>query len=140
MARTELDELGLKDWKLEFDARPKRRLGQTRYATRTIGLSTQYVRLNTWEQVRTTVRHEAAHALVGPGYAHGPVWKRKARELGVNATHCNRSSDLVMPATNIRVICPVHGDINTGRTRMPKAGARYKHNGCGQPVTFERKG
>jgi hypothetical protein len=138
-ARRELDSLGLESWKLVLDPRPTRRLGQTRYNSRTIGLSVKFIRLNSWDQVRITVRHEAAHALVGPGYNHGPVWKRKARELGVPTSRTLRTEELVMPSGTIDTVCPTHGVIGS-RSRMPKAGKRFQHIGCGQVVRFERKG
>jgi hypothetical protein len=87
LARAELDDLGLHRWALKVDS-AKRRLGQTRYRKGEIGLSAFLLDLNGWERVRTTVRHEAAHALVGPGFGHGPVWKMKAIELGVKPESC----------------------------------------------------
>jgi hypothetical protein len=35
-----------------------------------------------------TLLHEVAHALVGAGHGHGPVWKAKAREIGCTAMRC----------------------------------------------------
>lgn len=34
------------------------------------------------DQVRDTVRHEIAHALVGADAGHGPIWKAAARRVG----------------------------------------------------------
>jgi len=137
-ARAELDSLGLNDWSLVIDARPTRRLGQTRFNASTIGLSAKFVALNAWDEIRVTVRHEAAHALVGAGYGHGPVWKAKARELGVPTSYKRQSENLVLPRQALDVICPIHGVIGS-RARRPSAGRRYKHNACGQAVTFERR-
>lgn len=81
MARTLLDQHGLTEWRVEFD-RAKRRLGQCRYSTRTIGLGRDYVLHNDENLVRDTILHEIAHALVGPGAGHGLVWKNKCREIG----------------------------------------------------------
>ena len=137
-ARVELDSLGLNDWELAIDARPIRRLGQTRYASRTIGLSAKYVALNPWNEIRVTVRHESAHALVGAGCGHGPIWKAKARELGVPTSWKRQSEDLVLPRAALDIICPRHGVIGT-RARRPSAGRQFSHNACGQVVTFERR-
>lgn len=136
-ARQELDELGLADWGLVLDARPTRRLGQTRFSQRTIGLTRSFVQLNEWDVIRVTVRHEAAHALVGPGYGHGPVWKRKARELGVPTSYKLDDRRLVTPTGKVAIVCPTCGRVGA-RSRMPKAGMRYRHNACGAPVSFER--
>jgi hypothetical protein len=98
------------------------------------------VDLNPWDIVRLTVRHEAAHALVGPGHGHSVVWKRQARALGVNPAACNAVAE--MPARvvtrSIAVTCPVHGII-AYRAKMPARGRHYSHARCGQPLTF-RKG
>ncbi len=82
-ARKLLNELGLSDWHLALDKRPTRRLGQTRYRSYTIGLTARLLAYNPWEVVEQVVLHEAAHALVGPGKAHGREWQLKALELGV---------------------------------------------------------
>ena len=81
MARELMDGHGLHGWRLDFD-RARRRAGVTRYAERTISLSSLIVPLCTVDQVRDTVLHEIAHALVGPEHGHGPVWKKTAVELG----------------------------------------------------------
>lgn len=83
LARTFMDAYGLNDWHFGFD-RAKRRLGQTNYTTHTITLSRTFVENGDWEQVRATVLHEIAHALVGPGEAHGAAWKEQARALGID--------------------------------------------------------
>ena len=81
MARELMDGHGLRGWRLDFD-RARRRAGVTRYAERTSSLSSRIVPLCTVDQVRDTVLHEIAHALVGPEHGHGPVWKKTAVELG----------------------------------------------------------
>ena len=37
------------------------------------------------EEVKNTLLHEIAHALVGPGHRHNRVWRQKAREIGCDA-------------------------------------------------------
>lgn len=137
-ARKELDALGLQDWRLVFDSRPTRRLGQTRFTEREIGLSTKFVTLNEWPEVRLTVRHEAAHAIVGPGYGHGPIWKRKARELGVPTASKRRAENLVLPAAAWNVVCPQHGVITTRQRRPAANRGPWYHRGCREKLTFER--
>jgi len=137
-----MSTLDLDGWKLMLDPRPRRRLGQTRYSKREIGLTKVFVELNGWDLVAQTLLHECAHALVGPGYAHGPVWKRKARELGVRRPgSAMRDPELRMAPSGPRgvdIVCPLHGVIGS-RSRMPKRGMRYRHQACGQTVSFERK-
>jgi predicted SprT family Zn-dependent metalloprotease len=79
-----MDAHGLTDWRFSFD-RATRRFGLCSYSTRTISLSGPLTALNGEDDVRETILHEIAHALVGPGHGHGPVWKAKAAEIGSNA-------------------------------------------------------
>jgi predicted SprT family Zn-dependent metalloprotease len=82
-ARKLMNEHGLNDWRLALDKRPTRRLGQTRYSQRTIGITARLLAFNPWPVVEQVVLHEVAHALVGPGKAHGYEWQAQARAIGV---------------------------------------------------------
>lgn len=100
MTQTRLDanallrEHGLADkgWRFEFDA-AKKRGGVCRHDIKVISMSRHLVPMWTDEQVRDTLIHEVAHALCGSGQGHGPVWKRKMRELGAapERTHSNET-------------------------------------------------
>lgn len=82
----------LKGWTLTFDSRPKRRFGCCRYRRMEIGMTTWHVDGSEWWKVEDTLRHEIAHAVVGPGYRHGPVWKAAARRLGAKPMACGKTS------------------------------------------------
>lgn len=88
LARGLLDLHGLQDWTLVLD-RAKTRAGVCRPHRREIGLSAHLTRLHPEEEVRDTVLHEIAHALVGPRHGHGPVWRAKALEIGCSAQRCS---------------------------------------------------
>lgn len=87
MARELMDEHGLTTWSLVFD-RAKRRAGVCRAGEQTIGLSRPLTRVHTREQVRDTVLHEIAHALVGPRAGHGPRWQDAALAIGARPHRC----------------------------------------------------
>lgn len=87
MGRRLMDEHGLEDWRLVFD-RAKKRAGICRSSERTIGLSTPLTVLHTPDQVRDTVLHEIAHALVGPRHGHGPTWQAMAVRVGASPERC----------------------------------------------------
>lgn len=74
----------LDGWEMVMDHRPKRRLGQCRYRSKTIGISSWIIRACSWEQIEDTLKHEIAHAMAGPGYGHGPEWKRMCRMIGAD--------------------------------------------------------
>ena len=81
LARSLMEEADVGDWDLAFD-RARRRAGQTDHARRRITLSRHLMSLYDEAQVRETILHEIAHALVGPTHGHDAAWKRAARSLG----------------------------------------------------------
>lgn len=80
-AKAKMREHGLDGWAFGWQ-RAVNALGTCNYRKQTIFLSRSYVELNPEELVMDTIMHEIAHALVGPGKGHGPVWKAMARKLG----------------------------------------------------------
>ena len=78
---------GLEGWRVEFDT-AKRRAGVCRYGDRVIGLSGPLTRLHAETEVRDTVLHEIAHALVGPAHRHDEVWRATARRIGCSGRRC----------------------------------------------------
>ena len=89
MANTLLAEHGLKQrgWIFDFDNAVSR-CGCCRYRSRRITLSKHYATLNNEANVKDTILHEIAHALVGPGHGHDHVWKAKAIEIGCKGYRC----------------------------------------------------
>ncbi|MBA2694828.1 MAG: SprT-like domain-containing protein [Actinobacteria bacterium] len=81
---------GLTDWELAFD-NARTRFGVCRPARRQIGLSRRLTKLSSPEEVRNTVLHEIAHALVGAEHGHDEVWRAKALAIGSDGT---RTDDL----------------------------------------------
>jgi hypothetical protein len=81
VGRKLLDEFGLHDWTIQLDNSVER-VGQCRPGKKEIGVSFYYLEESTWEEIEDTIRHEIAHALVGPGHGHDLTWKRKCIEVG----------------------------------------------------------
>lgn len=73
----------LKGWKFAWLKRMNKfsTAGQCRYKSKTIFLQPTYVELNTDSEIRNTILHEIAHALM-PKHGHNKFWKRKAIEIG----------------------------------------------------------
>lgn len=136
-ARVLIAEVGVTSYRVVLDTRPTRRLGQTRYGVREIGLSAKWVRLAPWEEVRQVVLHEAAHALVGPGHGHDRVWKAQARRIGAPAKYSFATENAV--PGNISIVCELCGPVGTMH-RMPKRPFGRVHTACRHPVRFVRKG
>ena len=68
-------------WSFRFD-RAAKRAGLTDYSTRRISVSKHLAARWDDDDVHQILLHEVAHAMVGPGNAHGPRWQRAARGLG----------------------------------------------------------
>ncbi|MDN5790732.1 MAG: SprT-like domain-containing protein [Micrococcales bacterium] len=99
-----MDTHGLAGWRLSFD-RAKTRAGLCRYRERVISLSAYLTQLHPEDEVRDTILHEIAHALVGPRHGHDAVWQGKAREIGSTGTRCS-SPDAPQVPGPWRGTCP----------------------------------
>ncbi len=86
-ARSLLQQHGLEDWSIGLD-RARRRAGACHYATKTISLSRPLTALHSPEEVRDTILHEVAHALVGPSHGHDAVWRARALAIGCSGSRC----------------------------------------------------
>lgn len=104
LGRELMAQHGIGDWTLAFD-RAKRRAGMCRYDTRTISISRHLTELHSEADVRDTLLHEIAHALVGPGQGHGPTWRKVARSLGCSAQRA-LSPDVPTPEAPWVGTCP----------------------------------
>ncbi|MFC7491961.1 MULTISPECIES: SprT-like domain-containing protein [unclassified Knoellia] len=115
LGRRLLREHGLEHWSVTTD-RAKTRAGVCRFASRTISLSAPLTRLHGEAEVRDTILHEIAHALVGPAHGHDEVWRAKARAIG-----CSGERTVPTSAPSVegpwRGVCP-HGHVST-RHRRP---------------------
>jgi predicted SprT family Zn-dependent metalloprotease len=127
LARQLLDEHGLPHWTFAFNRR-KRSLGYCWYDIRTIELSIYLVERNGDEAIRETLLHEIAHALVGSGHGHGPVWQAKARDIGARPERCGHAS---MPQGRWRALCGSCGALHH-RHRKPKWMSGWYCRRCGE--------
>lgn len=85
-AKSIMAKHGLSHWSFKINGRLKRTLGCCHYSKQEIQLRRKHVEEDTYDCILDTLMHEIAHALVGYGAGHGPVWQRKAIELGAQPT------------------------------------------------------
>ena len=117
---------GLEGWTFAFNRR-KRALGLCRYTPKVIELSTYLVDANSTEEVRDTLLHEIAHALVGPGHGHDAVWKAKCAAVGARPERCG---DADMPEGRWKASCPAC-TLPFSRHRRPKRLRGWWCKACG---------
>ncbi len=87
MAEHLLERHGLEGWTVELDS-AKRRAGICRFGPRVLGLSAPLTALHSEDEVRDTILHEIAHALVGPRHGHDATWRRVATQIGCSGERC----------------------------------------------------
>ena len=91
LARQLMDQHGLNEWSLEFD-NAKTRAGVCRSQRRQLGLSRPLTRLHDEAEVRDTILHEIAHALVGAHHHHDATWRATAIRIGCSGRRCISSA------------------------------------------------
>ena len=80
---------GLTGWSFQFEDASKQ-AGVCVFGLNVIGLSRLYCLHATDPQVRDTILHEIAHALVGPKHNHDAAWKAAARSIGCVGDRCHK--------------------------------------------------
>ncbi len=101
MALELIKEHGLKKWRFKFD-HSTRRAGCCNYRAKTLSISFDLARNASDEDIRDTILHEIAHALVGKKHNHDGIWKAKAREIGCSG---ERYHQLVFSPPRYHVTC-----------------------------------
>lgn len=119
LALSLMEEHGiLSKWNFDYD-RSKRRFGLCDHTHKVISLSYHLVALNNEQKVRDIILHEIAHAVVGPGKAHGAEWRKVAANIGCSAERCYTREDTKVPARTYVGRCP-NGHVSIKRFRRRK--------------------
>jgi predicted SprT family Zn-dependent metalloprotease len=74
-------------WKFRYNNR-KRAAGICSYRNKTVELSLPLTKHSELVDVKDTILHEIAYALVGSNHGHDYVWRHKAIEIGCNGKRC----------------------------------------------------
>lgn len=113
------------------------------YTPTKIELAYNVFKVNDWdkEKIYTTLAHEMTHAFLVQEYNERGHTQRfqdiMTRITGTRKNHRCHNYKTIKSKKSVDIICSKCGHIGT-RTRMPKAGATYKHTGCGGEITFKK--
>ena len=82
-----MQQHGLDGWQFKWD-RATKRLGSCNYTQKRITLSAHQTK--NWQEieVKDTILHEIAHALLPLRSGHGKLWKAKCVEIGAKPQRC----------------------------------------------------
>lgn len=116
----------LAGWRFAFNRR-KQSMGLCVYDRHTIELSLHFVERNSKEEIRDTILHEIAHALVGPKHGHDKVWKAKCVEIGARPVRCGEAD---MPEGRWQARCGGCGK-KYDRHKRPKRTRGWFCRACG---------
>jgi hypothetical protein len=75
-------------WKFEFDDKVIKRAGLCDPRWKRISLTGYFADHETEFEIKDTILHEIAHALVGTKNGHNKIWKAKAIEIGGTGERC----------------------------------------------------
>lgn len=84
---------------------------------------------NPEQEVRNTLLHEIAHAMVGPGHNHDHVWKSAARRIGCTGDRCGADMQVRPNFIGRCSKCPVEFPRFRVKARMRRTGY---HPPCGK--------
>ena len=93
---------GLPAWTFGFD-HSTRRAGCCNYRARAISISIHLAMQASGDEIRDTLLHEIAHALVGSRHGHDRIWRAKALEIGGSGTRTHRM-EFAVPRWQVRCI------------------------------------
>jgi len=118
----------LKKWTFAFD-HSTRRAGCCNYRDKCISISFNLARNASDADIRDTILHEIAHALVGKKHNHDVVWKAKAKEIGCSGERTHR---LVFSPPRYHVSCENKCWKQTAERRTPRLICRT----CGGKLVY----
>ena len=122
---------GLKKWEFRFD-HGTRRAGCCNYRDRLISISFNHAQSGSDDDIRDTILHEIAHALVGRRHHHDAVWQAKAHEIGCSG---HRTHRLELAPPRWKVHCENRCWTRAAQRRNPrlvcrKCGGKLVYSAC----------
>ena len=119
---------GLNDWTFKFD-HSTRRAGCCNYRDQLISISLNLARTASEADIRDTILHEIAHALVGKKHNHDAIWKAKAQEIGCTGERTHKLQ-IAPPRWNVRC------ENNCWTQTAERRNARLRCRACGGKLVY----
>lgn len=95
--------LAASGWRFDFHSK-KRSVGTCNHTDKAIYMSLHYVKHTPMKSIEDTIRHEIAHALVGPNHGHDYEWKVMALRVGATPKSCAEEGTVVSTAKHNYVV------------------------------------
>ncbi len=134
MARRLLSQHGLSEWEFGINSN-RRRIGVCFSPSGSflgrIEISSHFAERNSDAEIRDTILHEIAHALVGPAHGHDAVWRAKCAEIGARPERCY-GDEVEMPKGKWRATCR-SCETEYDRHRRPASSMGWYCRACGLP-------
>lgn len=94
LAKELMDKHGLTEqgWTFKWMKQAKEIFGKCNHTRKQIYLGMTLTRLSPESEVRDTILHEIAHALVPAVHGHDLVWKQKCIEIGARPQRCGNGN------------------------------------------------
>lgn len=128
---------GVRGWQFKL-TRSMSSLGAIRPKQRVLCLSKPYATHNSEDSVLDTILHEIAHVLtfqeiheIGNREWHGPIWKRKAREIGARPETCASEKGIVLPTKWVGECMDCGATCHRQRDPSPMTLLVGRHGACG---------
>ena len=142
LAKSLMNDHGIGHWRFGFD-RSCTCYGSCWHISKKITLSKYFCANlnNDIVNIKDTILHEIAHALMQERYPHihpdhGYIWKKIAREIGCRP---ERTSDKgIMPKGKYQGFCPQCGDLDVYRHKLGPAmkEGRYRCSKCRSKIVW----
>lgn len=111
-----LADNNLDNWDIKINRR-RLTLARTFHHTKTLYFSKFFLVITNEEQLRSIALHEIAHALAGPGNAHGDKFVKLYQSICKESIHKYPVSDIVISKYITK--CPVCNNIGTANNKKP---------------------
>lgn len=122
-------------WRVRWNQN-KGRMGVCKHDVRTLEFSAVLFKHVSDDEKIDTILHEIAHALVGPGFGHGPVWKRAAREIGCSGERTWKNEEVNAAVSKWVLTCQGCG----AKVYRNRLSSRIKQYGASHPPCGKERG